>query len=114
MNRWFNPAELAADGSVVSYARDTLATADRVAWSNTLQAISVFDVSVAVPAITCPAEIVAAELDTVSDPRAMTDMAGPLPHGVLRVLKHARHMSVFTDPARLLGLIISRAVDPRV
>jgi 3-oxoadipate enol-lactonase len=105
LHRWFSPAELAADGSVVRYARDTLATADRRAWSRALSAISVFDVSAGIAAVTCPVLLVAADHDSVSDPQTMAGMAGRLPHSQMRVLDDAWHMSVFTDPTRLVALM---------
>jgi pimeloyl-ACP methyl ester carboxylesterase len=112
LQRWFSPAELVADGSVVRYARDTLLTADRVAWMRALSAISVFDASAAVHAITCPVTVVAAGHDRVSDSSAMADMAGRLAHGELRVLDDAWHMSVFTDPVGLAQLIYGARAQP--
>jgi pimeloyl-ACP methyl ester carboxylesterase len=109
LRRWFSPAELAADGPVVRYARDAVASADRVKWANALSSIAVFDVSEAISAISCPAVAVAAAHDGVSDPQAMADMAARLLHGELRVLDDAWHMSVFTDPNQLARLIISSA-----
>ena len=91
------------------YARDTIATADRPASARALASISVFDVPAATSAITCPALVVAAGHDEVSNPQAMADMAARLPSGDLRVLDDAWHMSVFTDPARLARLITSPA-----
>jgi pimeloyl-ACP methyl ester carboxylesterase len=105
LQRWFSPAELAADGSVVRYARDTLVAADRPAWARALSAISVCDVSAAVRVITCPVTVVGAGHDRVSDPQATMEMAARLTHSELRVLQDAWHMSVFTDPARLVQLI---------
>ena len=105
LQRWFSPADLAADGSVVRYARDTLAAADRPAWARALSAISVFDVSASVHAITCPVVVVSAGHDHVSDPPAMAAMAARLTRGELRVLDDAWHMSVFTAPVRLAGLM---------
>jgi 3-oxoadipate enol-lactonase len=108
LQRWFSPAELAADGPVVRYARDAITAADRVSWANALLAISVFDVSVAVPAIRCPVTAFAAGHDRVSDPQTMSDMVARLPDGQLTVLDDAWHMSVFTDAARLARLIDAR------
>ena len=105
LHRWFSPDELADDGPVVRYARATLATADRRVWSQALSAISVFDVSAAVGAIQCPVTVVGAGHDEVSDPSAMAGMAARLPHSSLTVLEDAWHMSVFTDPVRLAGLM---------
>jgi pimeloyl-ACP methyl ester carboxylesterase len=101
LRRWFSPAELAADGPVVRYARDTLVTADRLAWARALSAIAVFDVSAAIPTITCPVTAISARHDQVSDPPAMAEMVTRLTYGELRVLENAWHMSVFTDPIRL-------------
>ncbi|MET0703034.1 MAG: alpha/beta fold hydrolase [Mycobacterium sp.] len=105
LRRWFSPADLAADGSVVRYVRETLANADRQAWSQALTAIATFDVSARLGAITCPVTLIAAEHDSVSDPQTMAAMAHRLPHCHLRVLDDAWHMSVFTDPARLVALL---------
>jgi 3-oxoadipate enol-lactonase len=105
LQRWFSPDELAVDGPVVRYARDTVATADHRAWSRALSAISVFDVSAAVGAIQCPVTVVAAGHDEVSDPSSMADVAARLPQSSLTVLKNAWHMSVFTDPDRLAALM---------
>jgi pimeloyl-ACP methyl ester carboxylesterase len=107
MQRWFSPAELTAAGPVVGYARDALASADREVWANALSAISVFDVSAAVPAIRCPVTAIAASHDRVSDPRAMTDMVARVGRGELVVLEDAWHMSVFTEPSRLARVIIA-------
>jgi pimeloyl-ACP methyl ester carboxylesterase len=84
-----------------------LASADRLAWARGLSAISVFDVSVAIQAITCPVVLVAAGHDTASDPQAMAAMAARLAHSELRVIDDAWHMSVFTDPARLVSLLVA-------
>ena len=105
LQRWFSPDELAADGPVVRYARATVATADHRAWSQALSAISVFDVSAAVGAIQCPVTVVSAGHDEVSDPSSMADMAARLRMSSFTVLEDAWHMSVFTDPVRLSGLM---------
>jgi pimeloyl-ACP methyl ester carboxylesterase len=62
-----------------------------------LSAISVFDVSAAIHAITCPVTVVSAGHDRVSDSQATMQMAARMTHGELRVLPDAWHMSVFTD-----------------
>jgi hypothetical protein len=69
------PHRDAADGSVVRYARKTLASADRLAWARGLS--------------------------------AMAAMAARLAHSELRVIDDAWHMSVFTDPARLVSLLVA-------
>ena len=112
LQRWFSPAELAGDGSVVRYARDTLVTADRLAWARALSAISVFDVSATVGAISCPVAVVGAGNDRVSDPQATAEMAARLTQTELRVLSDAWHMSVFTDPIRLAQLICAGCGHP--
>jgi hypothetical protein len=50
--------------------------------------------------------VVAAGHDEVSDPSSMADMAARLPKSSLTVLEDAWHMSVFTDPFRLAGLMV--------
>ena len=105
LRRWFSTAELAANGSVVRHARNTLVAADRPTWARALRAISVFDVSAAVSAITCPVTVVGAGHDQVSDPEATVEMASRLTYGNLRILPNAWHMSMFNDPKRLAQLI---------
>jgi pimeloyl-ACP methyl ester carboxylesterase len=52
-----------------------------------------------------PATSIAAELDQVSTPAAMSALAGRLPRASLTVLPGAAHMSPFTDPVALARLI---------
>ena len=109
LQRWFSPADLATDDSVVRYARQTLASADHLAWARALSAIAVFQVSADVSTISCPVRAVAAAHDRVSDPQTMAAMVGRMPRGELTVLDGAWHMSVFTDPDRLAGLLLASA-----
>lgn len=105
LQRWFSPAELGSDGPAVAYARRALETADTSDWARALSAISVFDATAATPTIGCPALVVAAEHDAVSEPATMAAMHGRLRNSQLVVLADASHMSVFTDPERLAGLL---------
>ena len=50
--------------------------------------------------------LIAAELDQVSTPAAMSALASRLPRASLAVLPGAAHMSPFTDPAALARLIL--------
>jgi 3-oxoadipate enol-lactonase len=105
LQRWFSPAELAADGPAIRYARDALQTADISGWARALSAISVFDATAMTPTIDCPAVVIAAEHDTVSDPATMAAMHGRLHDSQFVVLADAWHMSVFADPGRLAALL---------
>jgi pimeloyl-ACP methyl ester carboxylesterase len=109
VSRWFTPAELGADGPVVSYARSCLRDADRAAWADALDAIARYDRTRQVGRIAAPATLVAAELDQVATPAAMAALAGRLPRGSLHVLAGAAHMSPFADPATLARLLLRAA-----
>jgi pimeloyl-ACP methyl ester carboxylesterase len=103
--RWFTPAELDRGGPVVSYARRCLEQADRRSWAAALDAIAQYDRTDRTGSIQAPATLIAAGLDPVSTPEAMSAMAARLPRATLRVLPGAAHMSPFTDPAALAQLI---------
>jgi pimeloyl-ACP methyl ester carboxylesterase len=105
LGRWFTPAELDRRGPVVSYAQRCLEQADHRSWAAALDAIARYDRAGRTGSIQVPASLIAAELDQVSTPEAMSAMAGRLPRATLQVLPGAAHMSPFTDPAALAGLI---------
>jgi pimeloyl-ACP methyl ester carboxylesterase len=98
LSRWFRPAELAAGGPVVEYARRCLATADRSRWGTALRGIAAYDRLAEMAGIDVPVTLIAAELDQVSPPAAMATMAERLPRGRLHVLREAAHMSPFLRP----------------
>jgi pimeloyl-ACP methyl ester carboxylesterase len=109
LGRWFTAPELRADGPVVTYARRCLERADRASWATALEAIASYDQADRVSSIAVPVTLVAAELDQVSTPAAMSALAGRLPRPALHVLPGAAHMTPFSDPARLSGLITRAA-----
>lgn len=76
LGRWFTAAELHANGPVVRYARRCLADADRGSWAAALEAIARYDRAGRVAAIGVPVRLIAAELDQVSTPAAMSALAG--------------------------------------
>jgi pimeloyl-ACP methyl ester carboxylesterase len=106
LSRWFRPTDLAADGPLVRYARRCLITADRVLWATAMRAIASYDRSDLTPTIDLPVTLIAAELDQVSTPAAMTAMAGRLPHARLHVIPDAAHMSPFLHPEALAQMIV--------
>jgi pimeloyl-ACP methyl ester carboxylesterase len=105
LGRWFTSAELTGNGPVVGYARSCLEQADRGPWAAALEAIARYDRSARVPALSVPVTLIAAELDQVSTPAAMSSLAERLPRASLTILPGAAHMSPFTDPAALAELI---------
>ena len=105
LRRWFSPAELDDDGAAVRSARTALATADLLSWAVALRAIAAFDCSAATTSIRCPAVVVSAEHDPVSDPVTMETMHRRLAGSEFEVLPDAWHMSVFTDLDRLVDLL---------
>jgi pimeloyl-ACP methyl ester carboxylesterase len=109
LGRWFIPAELSLGGPVVSYARYCLDSADRLSWAAALDAIAHYDRARPAASVQVPVTLIAAELDRVSTPAAMSAFAGRLPRASLHVLPGAAHMTPFTDPAALAALIRSAA-----
>lgn len=108
LGRWFTAPELAAGGPVVSYARQCVQHADRASWAAALDAIAGYDRADRVGSIGVPCTLIAAELDRVSTPAAMSALASRLPQATLHILAGAAHMTPFTDPARL-GMLLTRA-----
>jgi pimeloyl-ACP methyl ester carboxylesterase len=109
LGRWFTAPELRAGGPVVTYARRCLQQADRASWAAALEAIAGYDRAGRVGSIAVPVTLIAAGLDQVSTPAAMSALAGRLLRPALQVLPGAAHMSPFSDPARLSGLITRAA-----
>jgi pimeloyl-ACP methyl ester carboxylesterase len=109
LGRWFTAAELQANGPVVGYARDCLEQADRASWAAALEAIAGYDRAGRVGSIRARSTLIAAELDQVSTPAAMSALAGRLPRATLHVLPGAAHMTPFGDPARLAALLARAA-----
>jgi pimeloyl-ACP methyl ester carboxylesterase len=109
LGRWFTPPEVDRGGPVVSYARRCLQQADRRAWAAALDAIARYDRAARTASIRAPVTLVAAELDRVSTPAAMSAMAGRLPRATLQVLPGAAHLSPFADPGALSQLIVRAA-----
>lgn len=103
--RWFTGAELAGDGPVVRYARDTIAAADVPVWAATLDAIATYDRSADTPSITAPTTLIAAGLDGVATPLAMTGLRERVPGSRLTVLADAAHLSPFTQPKALAAAL---------
>lgn len=109
LGRWFTPPELDRDGPVVRYARRCVRQADRRSWAAALDAIARYDRAGRTASIRVPAVLIAAELDQVSTPAAMSAMASRLPEATLRVLPGAAHMTPFTDPAALSQIVLRAA-----
>jgi pimeloyl-ACP methyl ester carboxylesterase len=108
LGRWFTAQELAAGGPVVSYARHCLQHADRGSWAAALDAIAGYDRADRVDRIAVPCTLITAELDSVSTPAAMSELAGRLRHATVPVMAGAAHLTPFTVPARL-GTLLLRA-----
>jgi pimeloyl-ACP methyl ester carboxylesterase len=109
LGRWFTPAELGRADPVVGYARRCLQQADRQSWAAALDAIARYDRAGRTGSIQAPATLIAAELDQVSTPAAMSALADRLPRARLQILPGAAHMTPFTDPAALARLLLDAA-----
>jgi pimeloyl-ACP methyl ester carboxylesterase len=96
--RWFTPAEVAAGGTAVRYARRRLSTAARRPWAAALAAIADYDRSADVGGIATPSALFAAACDEVSPPSAMAELARAMPNAVLEVVPGWAHMSPFAHP----------------
>jgi pimeloyl-ACP methyl ester carboxylesterase len=103
LSRWFTPAELRDDGPVVRYAARVLAEADPESYALALESIAGYVGPASLPQL--PISAVAAELDPVSSPDVMREMAGRLPGCRFTMLPHAAHMSPFTDPDALARIL---------
>ena len=107
LRRWFTAPELSVGGPVVAYAAVPAASRPgRV--GGRADAIASYDRANRVGAIGVPPTLIAAQLDHVSTPAAMSALAGRLPPARLHVLPGAAHMTPFSDPGQL-ALLISRA-----
>ena len=106
VGRWFRPRELDSEEPLVEYARRCLIEADRAAWADALEAISVYDRSDAVAALQLPVTLIAGAFDEVATPEAMNDLRGRITGSRLHVLGGASHMTPLADPARLGDLIL--------
>jgi pimeloyl-ACP methyl ester carboxylesterase len=111
LSRWFTAPELAAGGPLVSYARHCVQHADRTSWAAALAAIADYDRAARVGEIAAPCTLIAAELDRVSTPAAMSALASRLPQATVHILAGAAHMTPFSDPARLSTLLLRAAQD---
>lgn len=107
--RWFTPAELAAGGVTVEHARGCLAGADLGSWANALALIATFDVSDGASRIACPTLALSAELDAVSPPSAMAELAARIPGAIHATRGGAAHLSQFLRPAELAQALAENA-----
>jgi hypothetical protein len=98
---------------VLSYARRCLQHADRRSWAAALDAIAGYDRVGRTASIGIPVTLIAAELDQVSMPAAMSALASRLPAAILQIPPGAAHMTPFTDPVALAELILRAAGDDR-
>jgi pimeloyl-ACP methyl ester carboxylesterase len=112
MRRWFTPAELAADGAAVRYARHRVMTAPRRPWAAALAAIADYDRSADVGALPTPVSLFAAGHDEVSPPAVMSALAAALPDAALHVVPQWAHMSPFADPQGFAARLTA-AAPPR-
>jgi pimeloyl-ACP methyl ester carboxylesterase len=113
LRRWFTPAELAADGRAVRYARRRIGSAPRAQWAAGLDAIADYDRSAEAHGIGVPAALFAAGRDEIASPAAMADLAAALPHARLQVVDDWAHMSPFADaPAFATRLAAAASARP--
>ncbi|MDL9946579.1 alpha/beta fold hydrolase [Gordonia sp. ABSL11-1] len=110
LERWFTKAEISAGGSAITSAREQISSADSIRWAAALAAIAAYDSSELTPLLRMPVTVVAAGRDHVSTPDAMGDMARRIPGAQFVVRPDWAHMSGFTVPDVLAG-IIDRATD---
>ena len=96
--RWFRPAELAADGPAVRYARRQISHAPRRPWARALAAVAGYDRSADVGGLAMPVRLFAAGHDHVSPPAAMADLAAAVQDARLEIIDDWAHMSPFAAP----------------
>ena len=110
LQRWFLPTELRHEDLPAVYrAREALERVDPAIWAMSLTAISQYDRSADVPAITVPVSLLAAGHDPVSTPTAMSQLANRLPRGRLHISSAAAHLSPFSEPETLARFLVDSA-----
>jgi 3-oxoadipate enol-lactonase len=103
--RWFTPHELAEEGPVVALTKNAIARADRGAWADALESIAAFDRRSQMRLLAVATTLIAAELDSVSSPETMQEMAARVPRSTMTILADTSHMGPFLQPERIVALL---------
>lgn len=103
--RWFTPQELKSAAPVVAFTKDAIVRADRHAWADALESIAAFDRRSEIRFLAVATTLIAAELDSVSSPTIMQDMAARVQRATLTILAGTSHMGPFLQPERIVALL---------
>ena len=106
LHRWFVPDEVEAGGPVVDYTRRCIEQADHNMWADELDAIATYDRTAQLASINVPTTLIAAELDQVGTPEAMSTAAASMPHSTYQLVAGASHMSQFLHPDTLAARLL--------
>lgn len=106
MTRWFTSEMLAANGSTVQYARQSILQQSSAQWEASWEAMAGMDVYDKLPLISVPTKVIAGEIDVSCPPDLMrNDIASRIPHAIMHVIPGASHMVSLSKPAELAALI---------
>jgi len=101
VERWFTAEESAVESAPIRYVRDCLHRTPAANWAQGWRILSQIDVLDELGSITCPATVVAGELDHSCTPASMRQMADSLGNATFHMLANASHMLPLEQPFTL-------------
>lgn len=102
MERWFTPSFRATRPEVVDRFRQTVLKADAAGYVASCQAVAGVDWLDRLPAVRCPALVIAGALDAGAPPEMGRAIAEAIPDAQLQVWDDVAHMSAIEQPVRFL------------
>lgn len=105
MVRWFTPAFRAARPEVVERFRQAVLRSDPAGYVATCAAIAEVDWLDRLPAVACPALVIAGALDAGAPPAMGRAIATAIPGAELQVWDDVAHMSAIEQPARFVAAL---------
>lgn len=101
IERWFTAEERAVRSAPVRYVNDCLRRTPVASWARGWRVLGAVDILDDLGSITCPATVVAGELDTSCTPASMQQIAERLGDATFHVLRGAAHMLPLEQPFAL-------------
>lgn len=106
LTRWFTSAELADPDDVVGAVRSWVGAAQPRRWADALEMIMSFDVLARLHRLRVSTNVICAELDGISGPEHMAQLADAVAGASFRILPGARHLVPLQHPDRIAALLI--------